>query len=161
MTAQREGRRSSHELSSCSENLLLSIEDDAPLRGERAIFLVDLMNPCWIYKDADLSAVAAIAASIGQVPFNFQIGDDVNKIPLRKPHSPAGELEVRVDGCDGERVAMLPLAPAVTNYAVTRLPPAPITARGGKHDLCFMFTQAGVDPMWVIDAVELVGRKDE
>jgi hexosaminidase len=157
MTAQHAGRRTSHELSTCSEKLVLSLEDDAPVRGERAIFLVDLMNPCWIYKDADLSAVTAIAASVGQVPFNFQIGDAVNKIPLRKPHSPAGELEVRVDGCEGKLVAALPLAPAVANYAVTRLPPAPIASNPGKHDLCFMFTQAGVDPTWVIDAVELVG----
>lgn len=155
--APQAGRRGSHELATCSENLVLSLEDDAPVRGERAIFLVDLMNPCWLYK-ADLSKVTAIAASVGQVSFNFQIGADVNKIPLRKPRSAEGELEVRVDGCQGELVATLPLAPAVKNYAVTRLPPAAIASRTGKHDLCFMFTQAGVDPTWVIDAVELVGQ---
>jgi hexosaminidase len=155
---RRPERRSSHELATCSENLVLSLEDDAPVRGERAIFLVDLMNPCWLYKEADLSQVTAIAASVGQVPFNFQIGADVNKIPLRQPRGAAGELEVRVDGCQGEIIATLPLAPAVKNFAVTRLPPAAVAARAGKHDLCFMFTQAGVDPTWAIDAVELVGR---
>jgi hexosaminidase len=151
------GRRSSHELATCGENLVLSLEDDAPVRGERAIFLVDLMNPCWLYKEADLSRITAIAASVGQVPFNFQIGADVKKIPLRRPRSAEGELEVRVDGCEGELIATLPLAPAVKNFAVTRLPPAPVASRAGKHDLCFMFTQAGVDPTWAIDAVELVG----
>lgn len=151
-------RRSSHELATCSENLVLSLEDDAPVRGERAIFLVDLMNPCWLYQEADLSQVTAIAASVGQVPFNFQIGEDVNKIPLRQPRSAEGELEVRVDGCQGELIATLALAPAVKSFAVTRLPPAPVAAHSGRHDLCFMFTQAAVDPTWVIDAVELVGR---
>ena len=160
-TTQPIGLRTSHELSTCSDKLVLSLEDDAPVSGERAIFLVDLMNPCWIYKEADLSAATAIVASVGQVPFNFQIGAAVNKIPLRKPHSPAGELEVRVDGCEGKVIAALPLAPAAANYAVTRLPPAPIASNPGKHDLCFMFTQASVDPTWVIDTVELVGRKDE
>jgi hexosaminidase len=155
---RRPERRSSHELATCSENLVLSLEDDAPVRGERAIFLVDLMNPCWLYKEADLSRVTAIAASVGQVPFNFHIGADVNKIPLRQPRSAAGELEVRVDGCQGQIIATLPLAPAVKNFAVTQLPPAPVAARAGKHDLCFMFTQSGVDPTWAIDAVELVGR---
>jgi hexosaminidase len=151
-------KRTSHELRTCGEGLVLSLEDDAPVRGERAVFLVDLMNPCWIYQGADLSRVSGIKAWVGQVPFNFQIGADVHKIPLRKPESAAGELEVRLDGCQGERIAVLPLAPAATNYAVTTLPPAPIHARDGKHDLCFMFTQAGVDPTWVVDAVELVER---
>jgi hexosaminidase len=158
--AEKPGHRTSHELESCSAKILLSLEDDAPLQGDRAVFLVDIMNPCWIYRGAELSDVGAIAASVGQVPFNFQIGDDVKKIPLRKPHSAAGELEVRIDGCEGEMIATLPLAPAVKNYAVTELAPAAIARRTGPHDLCFMFTQAVVDPLWVLDAVQLVGLAD-
>ena len=158
--AERPGHRTSHQLTPCSRNILLSLEDDAPLQGERAVFLVDIMNPCWIYRGADLSEVGAIAASIGQVPFNFQIGDAIKKIPLRKPRSAAGELEVRIDSCEGEKIATLPLAPAVKNYAVTELPPASIARRDGPHDLCFMFTQDAVDPLWVLDAVQLVGLAD-
>ena len=158
--AERPGYRTSHQLESCSQKILLSLEDDAPVRGERAVFLVDIMNPCWIYRGADLSNIGAIAASVGQVPFNYQIGDDVKKIPLRKPRTAAGELEVRVDGCDGEKIATLPLAPAVKNYAVTELAPSAIAKRSGPHDLCFMFTQAKVDPLWVLDAVQLVGLAD-
>jgi hexosaminidase len=157
---ERPGHRTSHELESCSRKILLSLEDDAPVQGDRAVFLVDLMNPCWIYRAADLSEIGGIAASVGQVPFNFQIGDDVKKIPLRKPHTAAGELEVRIDGCEGEKIATLPLAPAVKNHAVTELPPAAIATRTGPHDLCFMFTQAAVDPLWVLDAVQLVGLAD-
>jgi hexosaminidase len=155
--AEQPGHRTSYELESCSKNILLSLEDDAPVRGDRAVFLVDIMNPCWIYRAADLSEIGAIAASVGQVPFNFQIGDDVQKIPLRKPQTAAGELEVRIDGCEGEKIARLPLAPAAKNYAVTPLPPVSIARRTGAHDLCFTFTQASVDPLWVLDAVQLVG----
>ena len=158
--AERPGHRTSYELESCSQKILLSLEDDAPVQGERAVFLVDIMNPCWIYRAAELSDVGAIAASVGQVPFNFQIGDDIKKIPLRKPQTPAGELEVRIDGCEGEKIATLPLAPAVKNYAVTELPAAAIARHAGPHDLCFMFTQAAVDPLWVLDAVQLVGLAD-
>jgi hexosaminidase len=157
-TASSGKRRNSHQLSLCSDNLVISLEDDAPVQGQRAVFMVDIMNPCWIYQQADLSQVSAIAAAVGQLPFNFQIGDDVKKIPLRKPHSSAGELEVRLDSCDGEKIATLPLAPAAANYAVTQLPSAAIEAREGQHDLCFTFTQARVDPTWVIDTVELVGQ---
>jgi hexosaminidase len=158
--AERPGHRTSHELESCTRGILLSLEDDAPVQGERAVFLVDIMNPCWIYRAAELSDVGAIAAAVGQVPFNFQIGDDVKKIPLRKPRSAAGELEVRIDGCEGEKIATLPLAPAAKNYAVTQLPAAAIARRAGPHDLCFIFTQAAVDPLWVLDAVQLVGLAD-
>lgn len=149
-------RRNSHQLSMCSDKLVLSLEDDAPVRGDRAVFLVDIMNPCWIFKGADLSQVTAIAAAVGQVPFNFQIGNDVKAIPLPKPQTPAGELEVRIDSCAGERLAAIPLAPAVSNLAVTQLPRAAIASRNGLHDLCFTFTRASVDPTWVIDSVELI-----
>jgi hexosaminidase len=158
--AEKPGHRTSYQLESCSAKILLSLEDDAPLQGDRAVFLVDIMNPCWIYRAAELSDIGAIAAAVGQVPFNFQIGDDVKKIPLRKPRTPAGELEVRIDSCEGEKIATLPLAPAANNYAVTELAAAAIARRTGQHDLCFMFTQAVVDPLWVLDAVQLVGLAD-
>jgi hexosaminidase len=67
---------------------------------------------------------------------------------------------VRIDGCTGEKIATLQLAPALKSYAVTELPPVPIARRTGAHDLCFTFTQATVDPLWVVDAVQLVGLAD-
>ena len=58
-----------------------------------------------------------------------------------------------------EPVATLPLdARAVSNYALTTLPDAKLAAQAGKHDLCLRFTRASLDPMWVIDSVELVGN---
>ena len=158
--AERPGHRTSYELESCTKKILLSLEDDAPVQGDRAVFLVDIMNPCWIYRAADLSGIGGIAAAVGQVPFNYQIGDDIKKIALRKPQTPAGELEVRIDSCEGEKIATLSLAPAVKNYAVTELPAATIAKRAGPHDLCFMFTQAALDPLWVLDAVQLVDLAD-
>lgn len=151
-------RRTSHELNLCSDKIPLSLEDDAPVDakgGERAIFMVDIMEPCWLFKGADLSKGGSLVAAVGQVPFNFQVGDDVKSIPLRAPATAAGELEVRIDDCKGARIAVLPLAPAVDNFAVTTLPPAQIKPREGKHDLCFTFTRKSVDPVWVIDSVEL------
>ena len=149
-------RRSSHQLKSCTEKLLLSLEDDAPVRGERAVFRVDIMNPCWIYRAADLSRVTAVRAAVGQLPFNFQLGADVHSIKLNPPQTPAGELEVRLDGCDGERIAVMSLQPAVTNEAVTELPATKIAHREGTHDLCLKFTQRSLDPMWALDWVQLL-----
>ena len=149
------GLRRSQELATCADKLVLNLEDDAPLTSARAVFLVDIMQPCWIYARADLSRVTQIAASVGQFPFNFQIGRDREAIRLRAPATPEGELEIRLDGCEGELLAALPLAPAVTSDAVTRLPPAAIQPRTGTHDLCLTFTGHGIDPMWAIDSIEL------
>lgn len=151
--------RTSHQLSLCTDKVPLSLEDDAPVNGARAIFMVDILEPCWLFKGAELDGINAISASVGQVPFNFQVGDDVKAIPLRAPATAAGELEVRIDHCKGERIAVLPLAPAVSNSAVTTLPPVDIEPRPGKHDLCFTFTQKSVDPTWVIDSIALQNRK--
>jgi hexosaminidase len=149
-------QRSSHDLKSCTDKVVLSLEDDAPLAGERATFLVDIMNPCWIYQAADLSHVTAIAAAVGQLPFNFQLGADIHSIELNPPQTASGELEVRLDGCGGERIAVLPLQPAIANNAVTELPVAKIPHFEGTHDLCLKFTQRSLDPMWALDRVRLV-----
>jgi hexosaminidase len=93
--------------------------------------------------------------AVGQAPFNFQLGKDVEAIKLRPPATPAGELEVRVNGCDGVSVAVLPLAAAVDNDAVTQLPSVRLASLAGHHDLCFTFTQAQLDPLWAIDWVQV------
>lgn len=152
----QERRRASQELTTCADKLVLNLEDDAPTRGERAVFLVDIMEPCWIFEGADLARIRSIAATVGQFPFNFQIGKDRDAIRLRPPQGPDGELEVRIDGCEGERIAVLPLGPAAGNAGITRLPAAAIVPRAGRHNLCFTFTSHNIDPMWAIDSIELV-----
>jgi hexosaminidase len=114
------------------------------------------MNPCWIYPAADLAHVSAIGAAVGQLPFNFQLGADVHSIKLNPPRTASGELEVRLDGCDGERIAVMPLQPAIANNAVTELPAAKIPHREGTHDLCLKFTQRALDPLWALDRVRLL-----
>jgi hexosaminidase len=147
-------RRYDHQMKLCTEGLTLSLIDDAPVRGERAAFLMDIMNPCWIYQDADLTDGAVFEAAVGQVPFNFQIGADIDKVRLRPPHSQAGELEVRMDSCEGAPVLSVSLEAAAADNGVTvvrgRLP-----AAAGRHELCLTFTQRTVDPMWGVEWVRL------
>jgi hexosaminidase len=148
-------RRLSHDLDQCSDGYLLSLEDDAPLDGARAVFLVNISNPCWIWKGADLDKVRGLHVTVGQIPFNFQLGDDPTKIPLYKPRTASGELEIRYDNCDGPPAESVSLAPAEGNDALTLLPPIAISPRTGTHDLCFRFTRSKVDPIWAINMVEL------
>jgi hexosaminidase len=141
-------------LATCTAKIRLALEDDAPAQGPRAVFMTDIMNPCWIYRHAPMNKVTAIAVEIGQLPFNFQIGSDREKIAFAPPRTAQGEVEIRADGCAGEPIAILPLAPAARNPAVTILR-APIRPLTGPHDLCFTYTARGPDPLWAVEAVQL------
>jgi hexosaminidase len=148
-------RHMSQDLATCADKLVLNLEDDAPLAGRRAVFLIDIENPCWKLPARDMTSARRLTAAVGQVPFNFQIGHDIEAIRLRPPGTPAGELEVRLDGCEGAPIAVLPLAPAADNDAVTMLPAAELPPLKGTHALCFTFTQRTLDPLWAIDWVQL------
>jgi hexosaminidase len=148
-------RHMSQDLATCTDKDVLNLEDDAPLAGRRAVFLIDIENPCWMLPARDMTSARRLTAAVGQVPFNFQIGHDIEAIRLRPPGTPAGELEVRLDGCKDAPIAVLPLAPAAGNDAVTVLPAAELPPLKGAHALCFTFTQRKLDPLWAIDWVQL------
>lgn len=146
--------RVSGQLKLCTEKVPLTMIDDAPRDvGKRAMMVVDILNPCWIWEGADLSKGAAISVRASQIPFNFQVGKDRDNIPLRAPAKPGGELEVRA-GCAGERLAAIPLGDAAKNPGLStitgRLPPRP-----SKVDLCLSLTAKSVDPFWAIERVTL------
>ena len=122
------------------------------------MFLVNITDPCWIWRGADLSQVKAIRATVGQIPFNFQIGEDAAKIPLHKPATKYGELEIRLDDCKGKVVASASLEPAVANYGLTPLPPIdlPSQRRAARH-LLHDSREPGSIPSGPSAVIELVG----
>jgi len=148
-------RRSDEELKTCSNKVVLALEDDYPATGKRAIFLTDIFAPCWLYEAAPVGGAKKIAIEVGQIPFNFQIGKDIEHIKFAPPATPAGEFEVRAGTCQGPRIAVLPLAPAVANPGITRLV-APLDPRQGNETLCVSYTAKGVEPMWAVKSIELI-----
>ena len=150
--------RASQELKLCSAAIPIGLEDDAPIKGPRAVLMTDLMNPCWIYPAAPLDGAGSIEVAVGQLPFNFQIGDDIKKIITQAPVTPEGELMVRRDACDGPVLATLPLALAMKSQGITVLKAA-LPATDGRHDLCLTFTRKGPDPIWAVDRVSLIPSK--
>jgi hexosaminidase len=148
--------RTDRALKQCTGGLVLRLEDDAPREGPRAVFDVDLFDPCWVWPSAPLDGISGIEATVGQIPYNFQLAGDVrNIVPRPKPSTPHGELVVTLDGCSGREIARIPLDAALANPALTMLDASwpPIE---GAHDLCFEFATEGHDPLWTIDRVRLV-----
>ena len=148
-------RRFSRELELCSEKLVLALEDDVPA-DRRSSFLIDVMNPCWMWPRVDLADVAGVRVAVGQVPFNFQIGAAREEIVLLEPETVAGELELRADGCAGNIIAVLPLNDAEKNDGVTVLSGELENQAAVATDLCLRFRSKQLDPMWAIDWIELM-----
>lgn len=151
-------RREDRELELCQSSIVLALEDDAPINGERESFLLDISNPCWIWRDADLSNARSFSAAVGQLPFNFEIGDSINAVIVNPPNTPEGELTVRYGSCDGPVIVELPLAPAVNNQAATELPAGELSLTENstlRADLCISFNRNGIEPIWGIDWVQI------
>jgi hexosaminidase len=142
------------ELCTGAGKIPLRLEDDGATNGKRVVHWVDVMQPCWLWRGAPMDGATRITADVGSVPFNFAIGDAVNRITFRKPETPDGELEIRLDDCNGPVVAKLPLAPAKANVGVSTLT-GTIAPQTGGHMLCATFTQNGVNPIWVLDKLTL------
>jgi len=149
-------RRTSEQLTLCTDGISLLLEDDAPVRDDpRAVFKIDIQNPCWILPKARLDGVRALRVDVGNLPFNFQIGAAKNKITFVEAKSIAGDLVVTLDGCAGPEIARLPLLRAIGANALTTLE-ANLPPRTGEHDLCLRFGQPTLDPLWAIDSLELL-----
>ncbi|MGN6817186.1 MAG: family 20 glycosylhydrolase [Sphingomonas sp.] len=146
--------RGAADLELCSSGVALRLEDDGATDGVRRIHWGNIMHPCWIWKRADLDGIASITAEVGQVPFNFSIGEALAKVVFDKPRTPTGELEVRLDGCTGPVVASIPLGAAVRNTGVSTISGS-LPPQRGRHDLCMTFTQTGPDPLWMLDRLTL------
>src|SRR6185295_15025064 len=148
-------RRSSRELELCTDGVGLLLEPDAFGTAPRPLMALDIMNPCWIYRGVDLTQGARLTAAAGKLPFNFEIGADAQKTRVGDARTAEGELEVRIDGCEGEPAVVQPLAPLPDNALVMTLPAVTLPARPGRHDVCLRFARPRLDPMWALDWVEI------
>jgi hexosaminidase len=146
-------RRTSNQLDACGNAVGLLLE---PAGGTaRAPLAVDIMNPCWIYRDADLSRGPQFSAAVAPLPFNYELGRDTAHIRVGDARTPEGELEVHIDACDVPAVALLPLAPAAMRQGVTVLPAKSLPASPGRHDVCLRFARPRLDPLWALDWAQI------
>jgi hexosaminidase len=141
-------RRNSYSMDQCTNDLPL-----AQKASDGRVTMVNVMHPCWMYRGLDLTKLRGIDVAVAPLPFNFSIGQDIEKIPLYPKAARAGQLEIRLDSCTGQRLAVLPLTAAAKSVRSTTLHAA-VAPRPGTHDLCFLFARRKVDPVWAIDWVQ-------
>jgi hexosaminidase len=155
LDARTSARHTSHDLELCSNGVGLLLEPGGDRSSADAPLAVDIMNPCWIYRDVDLEHGPQVLAAVAALPFNYELGLDAAKIRVGDNRTPQGELEVHVDGCDTATFSVLPLAAAANRDGVTELPVARLPPLPGRHDVCLRFARPRLDPLWALDWVEI------
>ena len=146
--------RNSDQLQSCSDKLPLRLGGPLHEDGSQDVYRVDIMDPCWIYAAVPLDGLSQVEVRLGRLPYNFQLGGDQDKAVRRPPHTPYGELQVHRDSCDGPLLVELPMQGG-TAAKQPQILMAAFAAQSGSHALCLFVSHRGVDPLWVIDTVQL------
>ena len=130
----------------------LNLEDRRPVDGPRPVFMVDIMNPCWIWPQAR-SDRRRRRSSVGvgrvavQLPARRGRGQDR---PCAPPATPDGELEVRL-----RRLRRPPIASAAAGAGrwptrgQTTLTGAHARAAAGRARPLLQLHRETLDPMWV------------
>ncbi|HET7065094.1 MAG TPA: family 20 glycosylhydrolase [Rudaea sp.] len=143
-------RRYSDALKPCGDSLLLRLEGGSDGVAAAPLYNVNLMNPCWIYTQADLAASASLDVRVGALPYFFQLWHDADKVVTYAPSAGGDELQLRLDGCTGAPLATVPLG----DSRAARTLSVPLERQSGLHDICLVFATRQRDPLWLIDWVE-------
>lgn len=141
----------------CKRDLLLRLEDDAPRaasNASRAVYDVDLFEPCWRIRSAALAGTGAIRVAVGQLPYNFELWHDAGKIVTQPKIGPHGALAAA--RCEGGTFATAALDAAQSTDGVTVLE-VPLAGRGAG-DVCLRFATGTHDPIWAVESVEIAPR---
>ncbi len=139
-----------------TEGPVLRMQDDGPFSGERALFDVAIMQPCWLWENAPLQGIAGIEVRAGRLPYiiNQSAKEDAARsyLPARSAH---GELDVRMDSCDGETIASAPLPAAPDADGFVTLHAVLARRLDAPHALCIRFSGDFRPQMWVLDRATL------
>jgi len=149
--------RSDEELTTCdAKGPVLRMEDDGPPDVPGALFNVAILAPCWQWAGAPLAGTSGVRVRAGRLPYLFQLGAEDAQRRFLPAESAHGELDVRLDGCDGPRIASAPLpaTPAADGFAEVEA--AWSTPVDGARELCIRFSGDTRPAMWVLDTITLL-----
>jgi hexosaminidase len=146
-------RRTSQQLELCTEQVPLNLPGrKAAAGGSGPVYLIDIRNPCWIYRGVNLSAAHHIAVRVAALPFNYQFANEPGPEKLPYP-APQAELVVR-RGCDGPPIARATLAKAARDGEESEIVAA-IQTFPQLTDLCMTLARPTLNPLWALGWVEL------
>jgi hexosaminidase len=147
-------RRASDRLGTCNDSLLLRLEGAPDANGTTPFYNVDLMNPCWIYRQVDFDKAARIDIRIGALPYFFELWHDAAKVVRHAASGANDELRLHLDRCDAAPFATV----AAGSEPVATRSISGLSSVRGVHDVCIDFATHGDDPLRVIEWVQPITR---
>lgn len=149
-------RHEDEQLEQCAEDgpVLRMANPRSPEAG--GLFNVAILAPCWRWSDAPLDGIGTIRVRAARLPYRFRLGSEEERRRRFLPATTAqGELDIRIDGCDGPRLATAAMPAHVDAEGLaTVLAPVRLPARGA-HTLCIRFSGDTRPQMWVLDQISL------
>ena len=150
--------RDNAQLQPCnSDGPVLRMQDDSvQADGQRALFDVAVMQPCWRWEQAPLAGSDHVQVRAGRLPYVIDQSEEENAqrrfLPARSAH---GELDVRAGSCDGAVIASAPLPPQPDADGFITLRTRLLRHVDANEDLCIRFGGDFRPDMWVVDKVTL------
>ncbi len=138
--------------------LLLRLEDDGPADGARAVFNVNIFNPCWFWQNANVDGIGKLRVRAGNIPYYFQLAHDEPQRRFEKARSAHGEMDILSGQCDGKPLATVPLPAKPDADGFITLEAALPRSLKGTQNLCVRFTGDTRPTMWVLDELTLLPR---
>ena len=116
-----------------SDKVGLNLEGQWPVHGPRPVFMVDIINPCWIYQGADLTGSRTLRSASAAFPSTSSRQGPRPRFPCTRRPRP-GRAGGAPAAAHGPPIAVLPLATAAGRAGQTTLTGA-LPALSGAHDL--------------------------
>ena len=117
------------------------------------VYIINNFDTCRLTPALHADGMQALTIELARLPRNIALSQDAHLIVPRKAATPHGELELRLDRCDGKPLAVLPLPDPATSPAQFALS-APLSATGA-HAFCLIVTGAPANPYYGVGSVQL------
>jgi hexosaminidase len=117
------------------------------------VYVINNFDSCRTTPALAADGMRSAAIELARLPRNVALAHDAHLIVARQAATAHGDLELRMDRCDGKPFAVLPLPDPGTSPAHFALE-APLSA-AGSHALCLIITGAPAAPYYGIGSVQL------
>jgi len=118
------------------------------------VYVINNFDSCRLSRAVPLDGIKRISVDMARLPRNVALAQDAHLIVQRKAATPFGEMELRVDRCNGPAFAVVPLPdPAHSPSTFTLQANLPTT--NGIHAVCVLTTTSPHDPYYGVGRMQL------
>jgi hexosaminidase len=118
------------------------------------VYTLNNFDSCRLSRAVPLDGVRSISVDLARLPRNVALAHDAHLIVQRKAATPHGEMELRVDRCNGPAFATVPLPDPASSPSAFALQAA-LPPTHGMHAVCILTTTSPQDPYYGVGRLQL------